>query len=110
MPRFHLTFWESIGNRLRRNYSLVVVLLGMTWLAKLLVHPQFARSWDEMVARAAIGPAPGPTVMAGMGLFYFLMFLLVLLTVGPGGSEPAHGGSDMDEEDFLGNEGLGLFG
>jgi uncharacterized membrane protein len=36
---FHITIWEALGRRLRRNYAWLFGILGLSYLGKLLVHP-----------------------------------------------------------------------
>jgi uncharacterized membrane protein len=69
-PRFHMTFWEAMGRRLRRNYlGIYVVLLG-SWLVVLMTHPTSTTSVSEVIRRASIGPLPGELVFLGMMVFY----------------------------------------
>lgn len=81
-PTFPITIWEALGRRLRRNYIWTLLILGASWITKLSIHPASARSFEEIVERAAIGPAPGWAVMVGMLLFYAGITLLAGLTAG----------------------------
>ena len=69
-PRFHMTWWEALGRRLRRNYlGIYVVLLG-SWIVVLMTHPTSTTSFSEIIDRASIGPLPGELVFLGMIVFY----------------------------------------
>jgi uncharacterized membrane protein len=77
-PRFHMTLWEAMGRRLRRNYlGIYVVLLG-SWLVVLMTHPTSTTSLPEIIARASIGPLPGELVFLGMIIFYTGLMTLAI--------------------------------
>lgn len=69
-PRFHMTWWEAFGRRLRRNYVGIYGMLVGSWIVVLMTHPTSTTSLQEIIARAAIGPVPGALVFAGMFAFY----------------------------------------
>lgn len=69
-PRFHMSWWEAIGRRLRRNYTGIYSVLLGSWIVVLTTHPVPADSFLEVISRAAIGPVPGGVVFTGMMLFY----------------------------------------
>ena len=69
-PRFHMTLWEAVGRRLRRNYLGIYIILLGSWLVVLMTHPTSTTSFSEIIARAAIGPLPGELVFLGMIVFY----------------------------------------
>jgi uncharacterized membrane protein len=80
-PHFHISFWEAAGRRLRRNYAWIFLILGVSYLAKIGIHPAPLRTLDDLLARAAIGPLPGSVVLV-MGLFYYVaMLLLAVVTL-----------------------------
>ncbi len=108
IPHFYLTLWEGIGNRLRRNYSFLFLILGAAWGAKLILHPFPTHQRQEVVARAAAGPLSGPVVLGLVLGFYLFLFLLALLTFLP--EKPWHLPLEQEEESFLlPPEGLDLF-
>ena len=75
-PRFHMPWWEAMGRRLRRNYvGIYGVLLG-SWFVVLTTHPTPTTSFSEIVARAAVGPLPGPVVFTSMMVFYSGLVIL----------------------------------
>jgi uncharacterized membrane protein len=81
-PEFPITFWEAFGRRFRRNYWPILVVLALSWIFKNLIFPDVAATWDEFVARAAVGPLPGLLVMT-IGLVYnAVLFALGFGTTG----------------------------
>jgi uncharacterized membrane protein len=68
--RFHMSFWEAMGRRLRRNYVGIYGILLGSWLVVLMTHPSTTTSISEIVARAAVGPVPGEMMFLGMMVFY----------------------------------------
>jgi uncharacterized membrane protein len=76
--RFHISFWEACGRRLRRNYSWIFTIQLVTYLGKLFIHPSALQSWDELWARAAVGPLSGQTVLI-MGLLFHASWMAVAL-------------------------------
>lgn len=69
-PRFHMSWWEAMGRRLRRNYTGIYCVLFGSWLVVLTTHPTPTASMAEIILRAAIGPIPGAVVFSCMMLFY----------------------------------------
>ncbi len=81
-PHFSISMWEALGRRFRRNYLWIYGVLGISWLLKSALFPTAAQSWDEIIARAALGPIPGE-VMLAIGLLYNgLLLLLGIATIG----------------------------
>lgn len=79
-PHFHMPWWEAVGRRLRRNYQWIYAVLLGSWIMVLMSHPTTAGSWDDIVARAAIGLFPGQLVIAGMLVFYAALIALGIYT------------------------------
>jgi uncharacterized membrane protein len=69
-PRFHMTWWEAMGRRLRRNYQGIYGVLLGSWLVVLMTHPTSTTSLREIMARASVGPLPGVVVFIAMMAFY----------------------------------------
>ncbi|GAB4542432.1 MAG: DUF2270 domain-containing protein [Anaerolineae bacterium] len=78
---FHISIWEALGRRLRRNYIWIFAVLGLSFLGKLLVHPTPLRSIDQFWSRAAEGPIPGEAVIASGLLLYGALAALALITL-----------------------------
>ena len=79
--RFHITFLEAAGRRLRRNYSFLFAVQVVSYLAKICIHPQPITSLDEFWQHAAIGPLPGQAVLLIGFLFHTSLVLLAVLTL-----------------------------
>jgi uncharacterized membrane protein len=79
--RFHITLAESIGRRIRRAYGWIFSALLVCYLVKIIVHPTPLSSWDELWARAAIGPIPGTIVLAFGLAFHALWVVIAMLTL-----------------------------
>jgi uncharacterized membrane protein len=78
---FHISIWEALGRRLRRNYGWIFGILGVSYLGKLLVHPMPLRTLDEFWQRAAEGPIPGQMVIGAGIIFYGALAGLALVTL-----------------------------
>jgi len=79
--RFHISFTEAMGRRLRRNYSFIFGVQAVSYLMKICVHPSPVHSLEDLCQRAAIGPLPGQAVLAlgfvfHAGLLAFAIFTL----------------------------------
>ena len=81
-PHFPISMWEAVGRRLRRNYIWIYLILMIAWLAKTSLYPTPVTSWDGLLVNGAIGPIPGPIVIAGWMVLMGCVFLLALLTAG----------------------------
>lgn len=81
-PRFPIGLLEALGRRYRRTYALLFLILALSWVVKLIIHPVAVSGWTEFLQRAAIGPFPGWTVLAVGVIFNGLMLALGLFTVG----------------------------
>ena len=78
---FHISMWEALGRRLRRNYIWIFAVLGVSFFGKLLVHPTPLHTTEQLWERAADGPIPGQIII-GLGvLMYGGLALLALVTL-----------------------------
>lgn len=80
-PEFPISMLEAIGRRLRRNYFFIYIILGLSWILKIYIHPVPATSWDEFIHRADVGSIPGMTVFLAGIIFTGFMVLLALFTI-----------------------------
>jgi uncharacterized membrane protein len=81
-PEFPISHLEAMGRRLRRNYIWIYLILGLAWAVKLLLHPTPADSLDTFFNRASVGFIPGNLVAFGVTCFFFVIFLIAVLTAG----------------------------
>jgi len=79
--RFHISFWEAAGRRLRRNYIWIFIIIGISYLSKLTIHPTPAKTLDEFLGRAAMGPVPGGLVLTIGLIGYAILTTLALTTI-----------------------------
>lgn len=56
---------KAAARRLRRVYLYLFFAQAAAWGLKLAIHPEPIRSASDLIARAAVGPVPGPVVMGG---------------------------------------------
>ena len=80
-PHFSVSAWEALGRRLRRNYLWIYIVLGFSWLAKLWLIPP-AYNLTNLLRRASIGTIPGEIVLAAGLLFYVVLFIVSIATIG----------------------------
>ena len=81
-PHFSISMWEAFGRRFRRNYLWIYCILGLSWIAKLWLHPQVASSLPTLIDRATIGAIPGLLVIASVSIMLGILFLIGMFTVG----------------------------
>ncbi len=81
-PQFPISFLEAIGRRLRRNYIWIFLILGLTWVLKLMIFPEEAHSFAEFAEHAALGVIPGGAILTLVAGFFLLVFALAFLTAG----------------------------
>ena len=79
--RFHITFLEAMGRRLRRNYSFMFGVQAVSYVAKICIHPTPIGSLEDLWQHAAIGPIPGQAVLIFGFLFHTGLVVLAVLTL-----------------------------
>ncbi|RPI22142.1 MAG: DUF2270 domain-containing protein [Acidobacteria bacterium] len=100
---FHISFWEAAGRRLRRNYIWIFIILAISYLAKLAIHPEPVTSVEQLFSRAAVGPIPGRLILFIGVSFYVSLTTLSLLTLRhPQASGRVAGPIDIDPRDKYG--------
>jgi uncharacterized membrane protein len=81
-PQFPISNLEALGRRLRRNYFWLFLILGLAWVAKLMLHPDPATSIQSFFEHADIGLVSGHIVAFLVACFFFVIFLVAVLTFG----------------------------
>lgn len=79
--RFHISLWEAMGRRLRRNYSFLFAVQAVSYFAKICIHPTPITSFPDLWAHASIGPVPGQAVLIFGLLFHLGLIAFALLTL-----------------------------
>ena len=79
--RFHITFLEAMGRRLRRNYSFMFGVQAVSYVTKICVHPVPIATLEDLWQHAAIGPIPGQVVVSCGFLFHVGLLVLAMLTL-----------------------------
>lgn len=80
VPRFHISFAEALGWRLRRNYIWIYLTLLLTWLVRIAFFPTPAESVATLFAHAALASVPGWLVMAAALISFTGLAGLALFT------------------------------
>src|SRR5262249_19458573 len=62
--QFHISFWEAAGRRLRRNYVWIFAIQGISYLAKICIHPAPVKTLSDLWDHASVGPVPGEIVIS----------------------------------------------
>jgi uncharacterized membrane protein len=75
-PEFSISMWEAFGRRFRRNYVWIFLVLALSWLLKVVIHPTPANSWHDVITRLQIGEINGWFII-GAGLVYNGMLFLI---------------------------------
>lgn len=78
---FHISIWEALGRRLRRNYIWIFAVLGVSYLGKLVAQPTPLQTLDQLWMRAAVGPVPGQVVIGAGVISYAALATLALATL-----------------------------
>ena len=81
-PRFSVTLWEALGRRLRRIYMWIFMVLAISWMVKITIHPQTPSSLSELIERARIGPLP-PWVVLLVGVIFNTCLFILAVTTAP---------------------------
>ena len=69
-PRYHISFMEALGWRLRRNYIWIYLMLLLTWLVRIAFFPTTVDSLATLFDHAKLAPIPGwLVVVAAIGSF-----------------------------------------
>lgn len=74
-PAFPISLSEAFGRRFRRNYAFIFLILAVSWIFKVSIHPVSARTLTRFFTNAEAGPIDGGTVvLVGVIFNAFLFF------------------------------------
>jgi uncharacterized membrane protein len=62
-------------------------VLVISWMVKIVIHPNTPSSWGELYARVAIGPIPTWLVLLAGVAFNTFVFVLAITTIERGSDE-----------------------
>ena len=80
LPRFKISRFEALRTRLIRNYWAIYLVILLSWVIKLAMHPRPARGWQDVVAAMNVGPSPPWVTLAALGVFVAFLLYVVLFT------------------------------
>ena len=80
-PKFPISMWEAFGRRLRRNYFWILLILYASWVAKIWLFPEPAKSLAEFMTRSAVGPVPGQVMILFGVVFYLTLTIIAVATI-----------------------------
>ena len=82
VSRYHdkVTWREAIGQRLRRAYLWILMLLTAIWFLKVYIHPYISHDFSDFVRKADVGFVPGEVVILGWIVFNLAVLILALIT------------------------------
>jgi len=76
LPAFKISRMEAIGQRMRRNYAFIFILILSAWILKIFIHsPEDAhvRSFRSFYSNLAVGSLPSWIVAFVMGLTFLVV-------------------------------------
>lgn len=79
-PRFTITLAEALGRRYRRVYIWIYLVLGLSWLVHICVHPVPAGSLQEILDRPTLGYVPASTMLVIGCLYNGTLLAIGLIT------------------------------
>jgi len=77
-PRYHLTYIQALGRRVRQSYLWILLIQSIAYLGKIAIHPTSIESLSEVWARAEVGPVSGQVII-GLGVAYVATGILLAL-------------------------------
>ncbi len=80
-PSFPISMWEAFGRRLRRNYLSILLILALSWFAKIYLFPTPVAGWEQFIERCAFGPISGQALLAFGAAYYIFLFLVAIFTL-----------------------------
>lgn len=81
-PEFPISMWEAFGRRFRRNFVWIFLVLALSWLLKIFMHPTMTASWEDAIDRLQLGPIGGWAILIAGLIYNGLLFLIGFATAG----------------------------
>ncbi len=78
-PQLQLSLFSALATRMNRAYGPLLLVLLLSWFVKVYSHPSAAKTWDQLIERAHVGPVPGGAVIAFL-MLATLVFILAFVT------------------------------
>ncbi len=78
-PQLQLSLFSALATRMNRAYGPLLLVLLLAWFVKVYSHPSSAKTWDQLIERAHVGPIPGGAVITFLVLAT-LAFILAFVT------------------------------
>jgi uncharacterized membrane protein len=75
-PSYNIPYRQAVAHRLRRVYLPLLVVVLVAWIARTTVFVSNV-PWEESTSIPGI---PGPIVVVSIGLFYFVLLGIAILT------------------------------
>lgn len=80
-PRFKISRFEALRTRLLRNYWAIYLVILLSWILKISIHPNQARDWSDVVDSMQIGGLVPPWVTVSLlGAFGLFLVSVILFT------------------------------
>ncbi len=98
-PRFKITYHQALRARLMRNYGALFVLLLVSWVLKLFMHPRFADTDHSLLYSMRIGPVPWWASLACVAALYFYLVMVAVVVPRIGSPEDEYWGTGVLEEE-----------
>jgi len=95
IPSFKMSRLQAIGQRLKRNYVFIFLIILVAWLAKIFLHaPHPIDSWTALYRALAVGEIPSWLVAAVMAGTFLGVVAFSLLMARAGVGEFSDFGAD----------------
>jgi len=97
-PRFKITYHQALRARLIRNYGALFLLLLLSWILKLLMHPGAAEGNYPFLDRMELGPVPWwVSLCFVLGVYFYLLAVLILVPTTASPEEEYWGADEVNE-------------
>ncbi|MDY6788373.1 MAG: DUF2270 domain-containing protein [Candidatus Nanohaloarchaea archaeon] len=77
-PSFKMTNWEAWRRRMKRNYIWIISFLFLSWIIKVLMHPEVSRTFSHFVKSASTLGIPGWLVLVLVAVPYLILLTAVI--------------------------------